>query len=70
MGEDGNGNLGGWERTKEEGRGRRGRERDSEQDETRTLRREKRDFEKGETMTLRRGEIGNRESCDSIAVFS
>ena len=62
MGEDGNGNLGGWERTKEEGRGRRGRERDFERTKKGLRGRRNKDFEKEKK--------GNRESCDSIAVFS
>ena len=38
-----------------------GRNKDFEEDETRTLRGRKKDFEKEKK--------GNRESCDSIAVF-
>ena len=48
----------------------RGRKRELEEDDTRTLRSGKRDLEKDGNGTFRRRKKGNRESCNSIAVFS
>ena len=63
MGEDGNGNRGGGERTL------RGRKRDLEKEETMTLRRTKTGRGEGIKRDFEEEKKGNRESCDFIAVF-